>query len=183
MIVELDNEDELIKGYLYESNCDSSLRYMIYRARTKEENTQFNDVYICGHTDKGTLTFVFQQPVSALQIKATDESDWEHLRIQPGVVAVNLARMVEILTNGYLKGGLHRVTAPPKDQAYNDRLALLYFVLPSDRLKMKALDSAYLRRVGYRKREGSMDSDTLANEWVRARFKNNWLPYDQRPPK
>ncbi|KAK5679631.1 hypothetical protein LTS12_029354, partial [Elasticomyces elasticus] len=172
----------LVKGHLYESNCDSSLRYLMYRARTKEENTQFDDVYIRGHTDKGTLTFVFQQPVSVLQIKATDESSWEHLRIQPGMVAVNLACMVEILTNGYLKGGLHRLTAPPEDQAYNDRLALLYFVLPNDRLKRKALHSPYLRRMGYGK-EGSMDSDTPANEWVRARFKDNWLPYDQRPPK
>jgi len=181
IILELDDEDELVKGHLYEANCDSSLRYMMYRARTEEENTKYKDTYIRGHTDKGTLTFVFQQPVSALQVKATDESDWEHVRIQAGVVAVNLARMVQMLTNGYLKAGIHRVIAPPEDQAYNDRLGLLYFVLPSDRLKMKAMDSPYLRRVGYGKNEGSTDSDIPASEWVRARFRNNWLPFCQRP--
>lgn len=180
IILELDDEDELVRGHLYEADCDSSLRYLMYRARTEEDNAKHKDTYIRGHTDKGTLTFVFQQPVSALQVKATDESDWEHVRIQAGVVAVNLARMVQMLTNGYLKAGMHRVIAPPEDQACNDRLGLLYFVLPSDRLKMKAMDTPYLRKMGYGKKEGSIDSDIPANEWVRSRFRNNWLPFNQR---
>ncbi|OJJ35459.1 hypothetical protein ASPWEDRAFT_510244 [Aspergillus wentii DTO 134E9] len=183
IILELDDEDEFVKGHLYESNCDSSLRYMKYHARTGEENTKFKNTYIKGHADKGTMTFVFQQPVAALQVQKTDESDWEHVRIQPGVVAVNIARILHLLTNGYFKGGMHRVIAPPEDQACIDRLGLLYFVLPSDQIKMKAMDSPFLRRMGYGKKEGSIDLDIPANEWVRDRFRNNWLPFDQRPSK
>ncbi|KAG0159395.1 hypothetical protein PDIDSM_6917 [Penicillium digitatum] len=48
-----------------------------------------------GHTDNGTITFLFQQPVAALQVKKHEDS----------------------LGSGFgFRSGVHRVTVPPKDQ-------------------------------------------------------------------
>lgn len=166
-------EDELENGHLYDSNCDSGLRYMCYRARSKEENEKFKHLYSRGHTDNGTITFVLQQPVAALQVKKYDNSDWEYLRIQPGTIAVNIADLLTILSNGYLKSGVHRVIVPPEDQQHQDRLGVLYFVRPSDRLKLKTVDSPLLQRLGYYK-EGINEIDVPASEWTRTRIKKNW---------
>lgn len=167
-------EDELVNGHRYESNCDSGLRYMMYRARSKEENDKYKHLYSRGHTDNGTITFVFQQPVAALQVKKYEDSDWEYLRIAPGTMAVNIADMLSIVSNGYLKSGVHRVIVPPEDQRYNNRLGLLYFVRPSDRLMLKTLDSPLLRRLGIYKEGQNTEIDVPAIEWTRARVRKNW---------
>ncbi|KAE8150219.1 hypothetical protein BDV25DRAFT_154822 [Aspergillus avenaceus] len=165
-------EDELENGHRYEANCDSGLRYMMYRARSPEENEKFKNLYSRGHTDNGTITFVFQQPVSALQVKKHNESDWEWLRIQPGTLSVNVADIMTMLSNGWLKSGVHRVIVPPEDQRHLERLGLLYFVRPSDRLKLKSVNSPLLRREGYHK--DTTDLDIPATEWTRERIKKNW---------
>ncbi|KAK2593691.1 hypothetical protein QQS21_008599 [Conoideocrella luteorostrata] len=167
-------EDTLVNGHSYEANCDSALRYMMYRARTADENRKYKDLYLRGHTDNGTLTYVFQQPVAALQVKRCADADWEYLRIPEGKVAVNIGDIPEFLSNGYVKAGIHRVIAPPEDQASIDRLGLLYFVRPSDRLPLKKLDSPFLKRMGYGKEGTEADLDIPASEWVRARVRKNW---------
>ncbi|KHN96357.1 Oxoglutarate/iron-dependent oxygenase [Metarhizium album ARSEF 1941] len=167
--------DELVKGHRYDANCDSSLRYMMYRARSEADNKKYKDLYLRGHSDNGTLTYVFQQPVAALQVRRGPDSGWEYLRVPEGKVAVNVADILEFLSNGYMKSGIHRVVAPPADQACVDRLGVLYFVRPSDDLPLKTLDSPFLRSVGHGKKTGeSGDLDISASEWVRSRVKKNW---------
>ncbi|XWW93317.1 hypothetical protein V2A60_001249 [Cordyceps javanica] len=167
-------EDYISNGHLYESNCDSSLRYMNYRARSAEVNEQFRHLYSRGHTDNGTITFLFQQPVAALQVKKGDDSPWEWIRIPEGTMSVNIADILSILSNGYLKSGVHRVMVPPKDQQAQDRLGLLYFVRPSDRLILKSVDSPLLRRLGYYEDGKGNEIDVPAPEWTRARIRKNW---------
>jgi isopenicillin N synthase-like dioxygenase len=167
-------EDQIENGHLYDSNCDSGLRYMMYRARPAEVNEQFKDLYSRGHTDNGTITFLFQQPVAALQVKKYEDSQWEWIRIPEGTMSVNIADMLSILSNGYLKSGVHRVMVPPKDQQAQDRLGLLYFVRPSDRLTLKTFDSPLLRRLGYYHEDKNNEIDIPAPEWTRARIKKNW---------
>lgn len=167
-------EDELEKGHRYESECDSGLRYMMYRARSDEENAKYKNLYSRGHTDNGTITFVFQQAVAALQVRSDDDADWEYCRIAPGTISVNIADMLSILSNGYLKSGVHRVVAPLEDQERQNRLGLLYFVRPSDRLTLKTVDSPLLRRLGYYKEGENNEIDVPAIEWTRARVRKNW---------
>ncbi|KAF9890200.1 hypothetical protein FE257_006112 [Aspergillus nanangensis] len=181
-VLELPDEDALVRGHRYDANCDSALRYMMSRARTPEENALCNNIYTRGHTDFGTLTFVFQQPVAALQVKPSAEADWQWLRIPEGHLAVNIADMVEFMSNGYLKSGVHRVVSPPEDQRDADRLGLLYFVRPSDELNLSVLDSPLLRRLGYYQDGGKdmREADIPATEWVRARVKKNWSMTDSK---
>lgn len=167
-------EDELVDGHRYEAECDSGLRYMMYRARSEEENAKYKNLYSRGHTDNGTITFVFQQAVAALQVRKDDDAPWEYLRIAPGTMAVNIADMLSILSNGYLKSGVHRVIAPLEDQEGYNRQGLLYFVRPSDRLTLKTVDSPLLRRLGIYKEGHNNEIDVPAIEWTRARVRKNW---------
>ncbi|KAJ5787393.1 hypothetical protein N7457_002383 [Penicillium paradoxum] len=164
-------EDQFVDGNRYEDECDSSIRYMLYHARSREENKTFNDVYFRGHTDKGTLTFLFQQPIAALQVQQSKDAEWEYLRIPAGSVAVNIADTLQFLTNGYLKSGFHRVIAPPMDQVHLNRLGLLYFVRPTDKLPWRTLDSPFLQRVGCGKTTTENDQDVSGLDWWRAGVK------------
>ncbi|OJK03728.1 hypothetical protein ASPACDRAFT_22765 [Aspergillus aculeatus ATCC 16872] len=177
IVLELPDEEALVRGHRYEANCDSALRYMMSRARSAEENERCNHIYTRGHTDFGTLTFVFQQPVAALQVKWSAEAEWQWLRIPEGHAAVNIADIVEFLSNGYLKSGVHRVVSPPEDQVGLDRLGLLYFVRPSDEMNLGAIDSPLLRRLGYysHRRQDEKEVAIPATEWVRARVRKNWV--------
>lgn len=164
-------EDQFVNGNRYEDECDSSIRYMLYHARSPEENKTFDNVYFRGHTDKGTMTFLFQQSIAALQVQQSKGAEWEYLRIPAGCVAVNIADTLQFLTNGYLRSGFHRVIAPPKDQMHLDRLGVLYFVRPTNELPWKALDSPFLRRAGYGKTTAENDQNFSGLDWWRAGVK------------
>ncbi|OJJ41828.1 hypothetical protein ASPWEDRAFT_56824 [Aspergillus wentii DTO 134E9] len=168
-------EDFLIPGHSYEGNSDCHLRYMIYRARSAEENAKFENLYSRGHTDFGSLTLLFRQPVAALQVK-TPEGEWKYVKPHPGSITVNIADALQFWTNGYLKSSVHRVIAPPKDQAHIDRLGVLYFVRPGDELDLKTVESPLLEREGFAGEEE--EKSIKAGDWVRARVRKNW----EKPP-
>lgn len=71
---------------------------------------------------------------------------------------VNVADRMQIFSNGFLKSSIHRVVAPPSDQAHLDRLGILYFVGPGDYVKLRGAKSAVL------KREGMLASEDGAGE-------------------
>lgn len=120
-------EDYLSNGHRYNDISDCHLRYMIYRARTPEENAKYENLYSRGHTDFGSLTLLFRQPIAALQVKMPDDT-WKWVKPYPGSITVNIADVLQFWTNGYLKSSIHRVVAPPDDQSHLDRLGLLYFL-------------------------------------------------------
>lgn len=49
---------------------------MHYAARTKEENKIIGELYVPGHTDLGSITLLFRQPVCGLQI-LNSEGNWK----------------------------------------------------------------------------------------------------------
>lgn len=171
-------ENHFVDTHRYEHVCDSSIRYMLYHARSKEENEAHRNVHFNAHTDNGSLTYMFQQPVSALQVQRTPESEWEYLHIPAGTLAVNVASVFNFLTNGWAKSGFHRVITPPKDQEHLDRLALLYFLRPTEKLQLTTLDSPFLQREGYGKRSSDNDLNiSWHDNWrenVRSRAMRNY---------
>ena len=90
----------------------------------------------------------------------------------PASITVNIADSLSFLTNGYLKSSIHRVVAPPPDQAHLDRLGVLYFVRPEDELVLRAVESPLLERLGLKKEDGEGEVVT-AGEWVKARVAKN----------
>lgn len=84
---------------------------------------------------------------------------------------MNIADSLSFLTNGFLKSSIHRVVAPPPDQAHIDRLGVLYFVRPEDDVELRPIESQVMKRLGYT--EVGEGEGLTAGEWVRARVKNN----------
>jgi isopenicillin N synthase-like dioxygenase len=145
---------------------------MIYHARTPEENARYQNLYSRGHSDFGSLTLLFRQPIAALQILTADGS-WKWVKPYPESITVNIADVLQFWTSGYLKSSIHRVVAPPADQAHLDRLGLLYFLRPAHDLKLGTVDSPLLRRLGLKSDGEDEAAGIKAGDWVRARVAGN----------
>ena len=171
-------EDALSQGHKWDDDSDCHLRYMIYRARSKAENERAGNLYSKGHSDFGSLTLLFRQPVAALQVRVSD-SEWRWVKPHPGSITVNIADVLQFWTNGFLKSSIHRVHVPPEDQASQDRLGLLYFLRPSSDLELDTVDSPLLKRLGL-KTEENQGKGIKAVDWVRARVKGNMDKPDTR---
>ncbi|KAI0126840.1 hypothetical protein BJ170DRAFT_707976 [Xylariales sp. AK1849] len=161
-------EDYLLQRHKYDEQSDCHLRYMKYHHRTPEQNKILENIWVKGHTDFGSLTLLFRQPVAALQVR-TPEGEWKWVKPYPGSITVNVADSLEFLTNGFLKSSIHRVVAPPPDQSDVDRLGVLYFVRPEDSLELRPIVSDVLERLGYDKSTDGAAVGITAGEWVKAR--------------
>jgi len=60
--------------------------------------------------------------------------------------------------------------APPPDQEHLDRIGVLYFVRPEDKLPLVPVDSPVLARLGLKPEGGEV---VTAGEWVKARVAGN----------
>ena len=166
-------EDALTSHHRYNEKSDCHLRYMKYHRRSAEDNERLSNVWVKGHTDFGSLTLLFRQPVAALQVRGAEDEAWRWVKPFDGSITVNVADALQFLTNGFLKSSIHRVVAPPPDQAHVDRLGVLYFVRPEDGLELRPLQSVVLARLGYDKNEDEAATGITAGEWVKARVKGN----------
>ncbi|KAL2823818.1 putative 2OG-Fe(II) oxygenase family oxidoreductase [Aspergillus cavernicola] len=161
-------EDYFLQVHRYSEPSDCHLRYMKYHRRTAEENEKSAGIWVKGHTDFGSLTLLFRQPVAALQVRSS-EGEWRWVKPYPGSITVNLADSLQFLTNGFLKSSIHRVVAPPPDQTDIDRLGVLYFVRPEDSLELRPVASEVLRRLGYDQAVDNSAVRITAGQWVKAR--------------
>jgi isopenicillin N synthase-like dioxygenase len=59
----------------YEEKDSSYLRYMKYHDRTSEQNQALDNIWLNGHSDFGSLTLLFRQPITALQVR-TPKGEW-----------------------------------------------------------------------------------------------------------
>lgn len=126
ILLELPDEDQLVRDHQYDVKGEDHLRYMHYAARSPELNKKVGELYSPGHTDLGTVTLLFRQPVAALQI-LNSEGQWKWVKPQDGTITINTCDALTALTGGLIKSSIHRVHAPPADQAHIDRLGVLYF--------------------------------------------------------
>ncbi|PVH93696.1 Clavaminate synthase-like protein, partial [Periconia macrospinosa] len=163
-------ENFFLEKHRYDQLSDCHLRYMKYHARTPSQNQALSNIWVKGHTDFGSLTLLFRQPVAALQVR-TPDGTWKHVKPYPGSITVNLADSLEFLTNGFLKSSIHRVVAPPPDQSEVDRLGVLYFVRPEDSVVLEPVRSQVLERLGYTQVKDQEAVGVTAGEWVKARVR------------
>lgn len=126
ILLELPDEDQLVRDHQYDVKGEDHLRYMHYAARSAEENEKVGGLYSPGHTDLGSITLLFRQPVAALQILNSD-GEWKWVRPEDGTITINTCDALTALTGGLIKSSVHRVHTPPADQAHVDRLGVLYF--------------------------------------------------------
>ncbi|KAF2679695.1 Clavaminate synthase-like protein [Lentithecium fluviatile CBS 122367] len=166
IVLQLPDEEYLVKQHTYEKKSEDHFRYMLYYPRTEEEWKAAKYGATGGHTDLGTVTLLFRQPVAGLQILGED-GNWTWVSAQPGTITVNLADTISHLTGGWLKSSVHRVVAPPQDQRQYKRTGLLYFARPhNDTVLVPITDSPLLEKAGVRP---GFDGTVTMEEWVRAK--------------
>ncbi|KZO99487.1 Clavaminate synthase-like protein [Calocera viscosa TUFC12733] len=167
-------EDYFVNLHKYEQKSEDHLRYMKYGKYTPEENKKLGALWGRGHTDLGTFTLLFRQPVAALQIKDHTDGKWRWVKPQDATVTVNACDALSLLTGGYVKSTIHRVAVPPRDQQHVDRLGLLYFARPKNDLTLATVkESPVLQRDGFTQNEfeaGGFDVPTM-EQWTYAKQK------------
>ncbi|KAK5938898.1 hypothetical protein PMZ80_009090 [Knufia obscura] len=152
-------EDYFLETHEYDQLSDCHLRYMKYHKKTLEQNAQIDN------------------------IRTPDGKGWKWVKPYPESITVNLADVLQFITNGFLKSSIHRVVAPPPDQAHLDRYGVLYFVRPRSDLKLNPVQSKVMERLGYDKAVDEKAVGLTAGEWVKARVKNNVEKYPDAKDK
>lgn len=87
IVLQLPDEEYLVKQHTYDKKSEDHFRYMIYHKRTPEEHEASGFGHSGGHTDLGTVTLLFRQPVAGLQILGED-GKWTYVSAQPGTITV-----------------------------------------------------------------------------------------------
>ncbi|KAI0132402.1 2OG-Fe(II) oxygenase family oxidoreductase [Xylariales sp. AK1849] len=176
-------EETLVDNHKYEDPSSAFLRYVKYHPRKPEVNAKYENIYVRGHTDFGSVTFLFSQPVGGLQLQTRD-GQWKDVKHIPGSIVVNTADMLHFWTDGYLQSCVHRVVAPPPEQVHMNRYGLIYFLRPSNATRLQFVDSPLLRRLGIDAKNESAElkakRDVTVGEWVPIQTKRNWTPFDQQ---
>ncbi|OBZ66317.1 hypothetical protein A0H81_13850 [Grifola frondosa] len=167
-------EDYFKNIHKYDLKSEDHLRYMKYTKFTPEENAKIGRLWVRGHTDLGSFTLLFRQPVAALQIRNPKTNEWKWVKPQDGTLTVNTCDALSFLTGGYVKSTIHRVAAPPKDQEHVDRLGLLYFSRPNNDVRLTTVkDSPVLQREGYTENDFEKSGNPVptTEEWTFAKQK------------
>ncbi|KAL1412800.1 hypothetical protein Q8F55_000548 [Vanrija albida] len=148
--------DYLTNIHQYDVRTEDHLRYMLYSRYTPEEQARLlagDGLYSQGHTDLGSITLLFRQPVAALQIKDHATGEWKWAKPLDASLTVNTCDALSFLTGNYVKSTVHRVHLPPPDQRDVDRLGLLYFARPHNDVVLSTVPSPRLQREGYTQNE------------------------------
>ncbi|KAI0032097.1 Clavaminate synthase-like protein [Vararia minispora EC-137] len=167
-------EDHFLKIHKYEVKSEDHLRYMKYSKYTPEENLKIGNTWVQGHTDLGSWTLLFRQPVAALQIRDPVSDEWHWVKPQDATLTVNASDAISFLTGGYVRSTIHRVVSPPKDQQHVDRLGLLYFSRPHNDVVLSTVQgSPVLQREGFTQNdfEKSDNPTPTMEKWTFAKQK------------
>ncbi|KAI0797316.1 Clavaminate synthase-like protein [Irpex lacteus] len=165
--LELD-EETFVKQHGSDVIGESDVRFMKYYPRTAVEEEQAQQVWLKGHKDIGSITVLWSQPVSALQILSPD-GQWRWVRHIENALVVNAGDCMEFLSGGFYKATIHRVFQPPADQRGYTRLGAFYFAFADEDVRLSPVTgSPVLEKVGIQQ---YFDSDNVptVEEYRKAR--------------
>ncbi|ODN73327.1 hypothetical protein L202_07869 [Cryptococcus amylolentus CBS 6039] len=165
-------ENYFVDRHAYDEPSQDHLRYMMYHPRSEEDDAKCNNLWSWAHTDYGSLTLLFSQTVSGLQVKFADGT-YHDIKPKTGSIVVNVADTLSFMTKGYLRSTIHRVTRPPPDQAHIHRIGVLYGCRPNDSVPVVVAPSPLLERLGLITDADRIDEKdaVTAGEYVAARVK------------
>jgi len=173
IVLQLADENYFADRHDYQKKSEDHLRWMKYNARSEAENEEARGLYGGGHTDLGSVTLLFRQPVAALQVLSQADNTWHWVKPHKESITVNVADTLQILSGYYLKSSVHRVHVPPRDQAHLDRLGVLYFVRPNNDVLVEVVPkSPVLEAEGvYAKLAAEKDrpAPVTVETWVKAK--------------
>ncbi|GBE83380.1 predicted protein [Sparassis crispa] len=161
-------EDTFVNNHGFSAVGETYVRYMKYYPRSEDEETKTKNVWLKGHTDFGSVTILWSQPVTALQILSPD-GKWRWIRHVDNAIVINAGDMMEFLSGGFYKATIHRVIQPPADQRGYTRVGVFYFVMPNDDVKLiPYAESPVLQKHGIIRRVPDADAPTT-EQWRKGR--------------
>ncbi|TFK52765.1 Clavaminate synthase-like protein [Heliocybe sulcata] len=140
-------EDAFVDIHKFDAKGETYVRFMKYYPRSEEEEQKTNNVWLKGHTDFGSITILYSQPVAALQILSPDGT-WRWVKHVDNALVINAADALEFLSGGVYKATVHRVVQPPPSQRGYTRLGVFYFAMPDDEVVLSPMQEREGRRVG-----------------------------------
>ncbi|KAF8635637.1 hypothetical protein AX15_000272 [Amanita polypyramis BW_CC] len=161
-------EDTLVNVHGYAAVGETYVRFMKYYPRPDEEEEKAKNVWLKGHTDFGSITILYSQPVAGLQILSRD-GKWKWVKHISNALVINAGDAMEFLSGGYYRATIHRVIRPPNDQKGKTRLGAFYFCMSNDDVKLAPLaQSPVLKRVGIIRRFTDEEAPTM-KQWRKGR--------------
>jgi len=161
-------EEALVEKHNFDGTGETAIRFMKYYRRSKEEEDKSKNVWLKGHTDFGSVSILWSQPVGGLQIQ-TPNGEWKWVRHIDNALVINTGDMMGFLTGGYYKPTIHRVVQPPKDQREYERLGTFYFSLADDNVRLApCVESPVLQRIGIERQCPDEDAP-LCETWRKGR--------------
>ncbi|KZT08214.1 Clavaminate synthase-like protein [Laetiporus sulphureus 93-53] len=154
-------EETFVNNHDFNAWGETYVRFMKYYPRSEEDEIKSKNVWLKGHTDFGTVSILWSQPIAALQILCVD-GQWRWIKHIDNALVVNAGDAMEFLSGGLYKGTIHRVVQPPEDQRGYARLGVFYFCMPNDDVKLVPYkESPVLQRVGIHRRCDDADAPTM----------------------
>lgn len=162
-------EDTFVKQHGFDVKGETWARFMKYYPLSEEDEEKTKNVWLKGHTDQGSLTLLWSQPVAALQIMSPD-GKWRWVKHVDNALVINAGDALEFLSGGYYRATIHRVIKPPQDQRGYPRLGVFYFTMPDDDVKLVPFEqeSQVLQKIGAQRRFTDEEAPTMES-WRRAR--------------
>ncbi|KAI1270272.1 Clavaminate synthase-like protein [Xylariaceae sp. FL1019] len=146
--------------------------YLRYHTNWERDNDKKRASY-AGHTDIGSVTFLYCNPVACLQVYTSE--GWRYIPYIEDSLIVNIGDCLESLTGGKFPAALHRLVKFEPDQQNFERLALVYFVHPHDNIIRNHFDLERQRREALR--GTNMLSGQEVNRLIMALSADNEDPY------
>ncbi|EPQ50558.1 Clavaminate synthase-like protein [Gloeophyllum trabeum ATCC 11539] len=162
-------EETFVEKHSFQASAETSARFMKYYPRTDDEESKTQNVWLKGHTDFGSLTILWSQPIAALQI-LSPEGKWQWIRHVPNALVINAGDALEFLSGGFYRATIHRVVQPPLDQRGYTRLGAYYFCQTDSNVKLASLvsDRSILDKAGVKPRFDDSDAPTM-EAWRKGR--------------
>ncbi|KAJ7025656.1 hypothetical protein C8F04DRAFT_1212803 [Mycena alexandri] len=162
------SEDALVNQHSFEATSETSVRFMKYFPRSQEEEERSKNVWLKGHTDIGSVTILWSQPIGGLQI-LSPHGTWKWVRHMDNALVVNAGDVLTFLCGGFYPATRHRVVQPPSDQVGLARLGVFYFSMANDDVKLVPHEeSPVLKRVGIERLYSDGEAPTM-EEWRKDR--------------
>lgn len=92
--------------------ADPQLRLLHYPAVERKIIEQEGHARISPHTDFGLCTLLFQDQIGGLEVDPFHTGEFKPATPRPGTVLINIADLLQRLTNDRCKSTLHRVVSP-----------------------------------------------------------------------
>lgn len=161
-------EDTFVNIHGFTDDNETSVRFMKYYPRSFDEEMKTQNVWLKGHTDIGSVSILWSQPISALQILSPD-GKWRWIRHIDNALVINAGDVMEFLSGGFYKATIHRVIQPPADQRGYARVGVFYFAKANDDVKLVPFaESPVLQKHGIKRLCPDEEAPTMF-QWRKSR--------------